>query len=177
MNIILIFIIAVSLSMDAFSLALAYGTIFLTKKEVNLLSLIVGIYHFFMPILGMFIGSFVFNILKINQNIIVLIIFGFIGINMIIESFKKIEKVKNMRLGEMILFGFAVSIDSFSVGIGINNISNNFIVCSIIFSITSIIFTYIGLTLGNKLNQLFGKFATLIGGITLILLGIIFVIK
>ena len=32
---ILIFIIAISLSMDAFSLALAYGTIALAKKEIN----------------------------------------------------------------------------------------------------------------------------------------------
>lgn len=177
MNIILIFIIAVSLSMDAFSLSLAYGTISLTKKEINLLSIIVGIYHFFMPILGMLIGSFVFNVLNINQNIIVLIIFTFIGINMIIESFKKDEKVKKMKLAEMILFGFAVSIDSFSVGIGINSISNNFIMCSVIFSITSFIFTYIGLILGNKLNQLIGKISTLVGGITLIILGIIYIIK
>ena len=177
MNIILIFIIAVSLSMDAFSLSLAYGTISLTKKEINLLSIIVGIYHFFMPIFGMLIGSFVFNVLNINQNIIVLIIFTFIGINMIIESFKKEEKVKKMKLAEMILFGFAVSIDSFSVGIGINGISNNFIMCSVIFSITSFIFTYIGLILGNKLNQLIGKISTLIGGITLIILGIIYIVK
>lgn len=177
MNIILIFIIAVSLSMDAFSLSLAYGTISLSKKETNLLSTIVGIYHFFMPIFGMFIGKFIFDILKINQNVIVLIIFGFIGINMIIESFKKEEKVKNMKKLEMILFGLAVSIDSFSVGIGINSISNNFIMCSIIFSITSFIFTYIGLVLGNKLNQLIGKISTLIGGITLVLLGILYTIK
>ena len=71
MNIILIFIIAISLSMDAFSLSLAYGTISMSKKEINVLSIIVGIYHFFMPILGMLIGSFVFNVLNINQNIII----------------------------------------------------------------------------------------------------------
>ena len=177
MNIILIFIIAVSLSMDAFSLSLAYGTISLSKKEINLLSIIVGIYHFFMPILGMFIGSFIFNVLNINQNIIVLIIFSFIGINMIIDTFKNEEKIKKMKMAEMILFGLAVSIDSFSVGIGINSISNNFLLCSIIFSITSFLFTYMGLILGNKLNQLIGKISTLIGGITLIILGIIYVIK
>lgn len=177
MNIILIFIIAVSLSMDAFSLSLAYGTISMTKKEINILSIIVGIYHFFMPILGMLIGKFIFNIMHISGDLIVLIIFGFIGINMIVESFKKEEKVKKMKIGEMILFGLAVSIDSFSVGIGINNISSNFLLCSCIFSITSFIFTYVGLILGNKLNQLIGKVATLIGGIVLIILGLIYMIK
>ena len=49
-----IFLIAIALSMDAFSLSLAYGTLGLTKKEVNKLSVIVGIYHFFMPLIGLF---------------------------------------------------------------------------------------------------------------------------
>lgn len=173
---ILIFIIAISLSMDAFSLSLAYGTISLLKKEIIELSIIVGIYHFFMPIIGMKLGNFINNIMHIGGDIIVLIIFSFIGINMILESFKKEEKVKKMKLGEMILFGLAVSIDSFSVGIGINNISHNYILCSTIFSLTSFIFTYLGLMLGNKLNKLIGKISTLIGGITLIALGIIYAI-
>ena len=174
---ILIFIIAISLSMDAFSLSLAYGTISLTKKEINLLSIIVGTYHFFMPILGMLLGKFITDIVHIGGDLIVLIIFTFIGINMIIESFKKNDRISKMKLGEMILFGLAVSIDSFSVGIGINNISNNFLLCSFIFSVTSALFTYLGLMLGNKLNQLIGKISTIIGGITLILLGIIYFIK
>lgn len=175
MNIILVFLIAISLSMDAFSLSLAYGTISLSKNDIKLLSVIVGAYHFFMPILGMHIGNFILNVLKINDNLLVFVIFLFIGISMLIESFKKGEKVKKLKITEMILFGLAVSIDSFSIGIGLNAISNNFLICSIIFSITSFVFTYIGLVLGNKLNQLIGKVATFIGGITLIILGIIYI--
>ena len=177
MNIILVFIIAVSLSMDAFSLSLAYGTISMSKKEIKILSMIVGIYHFFMPIMGMVVGKFIFEVINIKSNIIILLIFSFIGINMIIESFKQEENLKKMKIGEMILFGFAVSIDSFSIGIGINNISNSFLLCSFIFSLVSLIFTYFGLKLGNKLNQLIGKVATIIGGLSLILLGIIYLIK
>mgnify|MGYP002623453738 CR=1 FL=1 len=174
---ILIFIIAISLSMDAFSLSLAYGTISLSKREINLLSIIVGLYHFFMPILGMLFGRFITSKVHLGGDLLVLIIFSFIGINMIIESLKKEEKINKMKIGEMILFGFAVSIDSFSIGIGINNISNNFLLCSIIFSITSAFFTYIGLKLGNKLNQLIGKISTIIGGSILIILGIVYVLK
>ena len=177
MNIILIFIIAISLSMDAFSLSLAYGTISLSKKEINILSIIVGIYHFFMPIFGMLIGSYITRFIHIGEDIIILVIFSIIGINMVIESKKEQEEVKQMKLVEMLLFGFAVSIDSFSVGIGLNNISNKFIMCSSIFSITSFIFTYIGLKLGKKLNSIIGKVATLLGGIALVLFGIIYVLK
>ena len=48
-NILIYFVMAIGLSMDAFSLALAYGT---TKIPINkkvLLSITVGIFHFFMP--------------------------------------------------------------------------------------------------------------------------------
>jgi len=95
---------------------------------------------------------------------------------MIIESFKKSDNIKRMKLLEMITFGFAVSIDSFSIGIGIHNITNNVLLSSIIFSMTSLIFTYLGLVFGNKLNKYFGKYATLLGGFTLIILGILYVL-
>lgn len=42
MSIIMVIVIAVSLSMDAFSLSLAYGTLNLEKSQIRLLSLIVG---------------------------------------------------------------------------------------------------------------------------------------
>jgi len=163
--------------MDAFSLALAYGTINLRKKEIILLSFIVGIYHFFMPILGISLGIYISKYINAYQDLLILIIFSLIGINMILDIKKEKEEVKHMKLPQMILFGFAVSIDSFSVGIGLNNISNNILLCSSIFSITSLLFTYTGLKLGKKLNFIFGKISTLIGGITLILLGIIYILK
>ena len=42
-----IVLIGISLSMDAFSLALVYGTYSLVKKDILLLSVIVGLFHFF----------------------------------------------------------------------------------------------------------------------------------
>ena len=174
---ILIFLIAISLSMDAFSLALAYGTISLPKNDIKLLSVIVGLYHFFMPILGMLFGKLINDFIHIGGDLIVLIIFSFIGTNMIIESFKNKGNIKQMEMTEMILFGLAVSIDSFSIGIGINNINNNYILCSCVFAITSLIFTYAGLVLGKRINQLIGNVSTIIGGIILILFGIVYFIK
>ena len=107
----LVFIIAISLSMDAFSLTLAYGTLKLTKKDINLLSFVVGIYHFFMPLLGMFLGKQILKFLPINCNFLVFAVLLIIGIEMIIETFKSDETVKKMKFIEIILFGLAVSID------------------------------------------------------------------
>ena len=57
MSLLIVILVAISLSMDAFSLSLAYGTLDLERKNINLLSLIVGAYHFIMPLLGMWFAN------------------------------------------------------------------------------------------------------------------------
>ena len=173
MNLLLIFFVAISLSMDAFSMAIAYGTYIKRKNKILKLSVIVGIFHFIMPIIGMNFGKKILSFIRFNPKFITLIIFIFIGINMIFESYKEC-KIKNVNFKEFLLFGFAVSIDSFSIGIGINNISNNYILCSSMFSVVSFIFTYLGLAMGNKLSNFIEKFAPILGGVVLIILGIMF---
>ena len=176
MSIYIILTIAVSLSMDAFSLSLAYGTLNLEKKYIRKTAIIVGIYHFFMPLIGLTIGNMILKIVPIQPNIIICIVLTFIGIEMIIDSFKKEDNVHLMTLKEMILFGLAVSLDSFSVGVGLETLTNNYIISVSMFSLSSFIFTYIGLTIGKKINNLIGPISTIIGGLILIIIGITYII-
>lgn len=169
----IVIIIAISLSMDAFSLALAYGTLNLNKKDIYKLSLTVGIYHFIMPLLGLFLGNIILKYIN-NPKIIVFIILFIIGIQMIYETFKE-EDIKNIvNFRQILLFGLAVSIDSFSVGIGLNIISKNYLYCSTIFSLFSLSFTYLGLTIGKKINNIIGKTSTIIGGLILIIIAFVY---
>ena len=169
----LVIIIAISLSMDAFSLSLAYGTLNLNKKDIYKLSLVVGIYHFIMPLLGLFLGNIILKYVN-NPNIIVFLILFIIGIEMIYETFKE-EDIKNIvSFRQILLFGLAVSIDSFSVGIGLNVISKNYLYCSIVFSLFSLSFTYFGLILGKKISSIIGKTSTIIGGLVLVIISFIY---
>jgi len=174
MELLLVLVVAVSLSMDAFSLSLAYGTLGIPKKQIFLLSFIVGCFHFFMPLIGMFIGTNILNIIRINPDVIVFIVLLVIGIQMIFESFSEKEELKVMKTIELFLFAFAVSIDSFSVGLTLTNINENYILSAIIFAFCSMIFTLFGLLLGNKIEKLVGKIATIFGGAVLIIIGIIY---
>lgn len=176
MEILTIIIVAISLSMDAFSLSLAYGTLNITKKDIVSLSLIVGIYHFFMPQIGNIIGKIMLNLLPIKPNIIVFIVLFIIGLQMILETFKIDRNIKHLKIREMILFGLAVSLDSLSIGVGLKSIYHNVIVSSFIFMIMSFIFTYMGLHLGKKINDIVGKISTLLGGIILMLIGLLYII-
>lgn len=176
MNVFLILLIAISLSMDAFSLSLAYGTLGINKKDKILISTITGIFHFFMPLFGFLIGNIIMRFIKLNSNIIVATILLFIGIEMIISSLKKEKEIKIMKVTEFFLFALAVSIDSFSVGITLTDFTKNVIFGPLTFAFTSFVFTYLGLSLGNKIEKLLGKISTLIGGTILSIIGLCYVL-
>lgn len=177
LKIITIILIAVSLSMDAFSLALIYGTQGITKKHKILLSLIVGIYHFIMPLIGVAIGTVITKKILVNPNIIVGIILSLIAIEMIISSFKEEDKKFLLTIPGYLLFGLSVSIDSLTTGIGLSLITQKYIFSSLIFAITSLSFTFFGLNIGDRLNKKYGRISTILGGIVLFVLGILYIFK
>ena len=169
----ILLIIAIGLSMDAFSLALGYGTIGLTKLDNFKVSLFVGIFHFFMPIIGLFIGVKITNILHINPNFIMGVILLFIALEMLIGIFKNEQKELKIKLISLIFFSLSVSLDSFSTGIGLEAITNNYLLSSIIFSIISFSFTYLGLILGKYASLVLGNYAKILGIILLSIIGIV----
>lgn len=167
----LVLLIAVSLSMDAFSLSLAYGMLGVTKKQIKLLSLIVGIFHFIMPLIGMSLGEYFFKNIAFNYHFLVFLILVFIGLQMILSSFKE-KRIKPLKKIEMLFFALAVSIDSFSVGITLTEINKNFIISAVTFALVSFFFTFVGLKIGNKIVKSTGKISTIIGGTILVLIGL-----
>ena len=99
-----ILLIGISLSMDAFSLALAYGMQGMNKKQKLLLSIIVGIYHFIMPLIGLSFGTLLNNINIISIDIIASLILIYIGIDLIISNSKKEDRLELTKIG-FIIFG------------------------------------------------------------------------
>ena len=176
MNLLLVIITAISLSMDAFSLSLLYGTLGMRREDKFILSFIVGIFHFVMPLLGRLFGNFLFSFINVNPDLIVSVILSFIGIQMVISSFGESEDVRLMNFSEYFLFAFAVSIDSFSVGITFTNMSYNVLFPCLLFSFSSMFFTLIGLIIGNKIEKLVGKLSTIIGGVILLVVGVSYIV-
>ena len=172
MHLISVIMLAIGLSMDAFSLAILYGTLNFNKRKTLILSGSVGVFHFFMPFLGNVIGLLLLSTLPVEPNIVVGIIFLVISIQMLISIFKEEEIVDLKSIFTILLFAFTVSIDSFSVGIGLSAICNNKMLAVSIFSVTSFIFTFIGLTIGSKLTEKFGKLSTLLGSVVLLCLSL-----
>ena len=174
MKILTLFLIGISLSIDAFSMSLAYGLIGIRKRNMFLSSLIVGLFHFFMPLLGSFIGYNLLNLFKINPKYLIIIIIFLLIIEMI-RSINEEEKQINMNILGMITFAFLVSLDSFTVGMGLYYIIETPIYASIVFATISTTFTLFGFILGKYVSSKFEKISKYIGIFILIILLIYFI--
>ena len=158
--------------MDAFALSFAYGILNIRKKLALITSIIVGIFHFIMPLLGNLFGNYIFENVSISPKYVMFIVFFILSINMFLSFFEKDKRLINLNVIGVILFAFSVSLDSFSVGLGLSYLSDNIILSSLIFCIISATITNLGFVLGKKISDKYGKYPSFIGAIILFLYSI-----
>ncbi len=171
-----IFLIGIALSMDTFSLSLGVGMFGITNKKALKLTLMVGAMHFIMPFLGMNLGDKLIKIFEIKYDILLGFVLIIIAIQMIIDIIRKEEEKFNLSLGGILLFAFGVSLDSFSLGLGLKAITTNIYLAMSVFAICSCVFTYLGILLGRVANKVLGVYANILGAIILFIMGIMHLI-
>ena len=168
------FFIGIGLSMDAFSLSLSLGTTNPNKKEIIKTSLTIGIFHFFMPIIGYLIGNYLKNKI-IGISYLTFLLF----IVLAYELYKSKDEEEKTILNNItiLLISLSVSIDSFTTGIALGLNNELILLSSTIFSIVSMTITYLGLYLGKKLETKYKEKARILGIILLVLVAIKYLIN
>lgn len=171
MKIIEIILIGLSLAMDAFAVSICKG---LKDNNINtgiIISIFFSIFQFIMPILGFYLGNLLSNKIIYYQSYLSSIILITIGILMIKED--KINDLDGkLNIKELFLLSIATSIDAFVIGISLSFVKTNIIYSSIIIGIITFIMSSLGYFLGNLFNKKTQQYSNIVGGITLILLGI-----
>lgn len=170
------FIIAIALSMDTFSVSLSIGSFNINMKKGLILSIMVGVMHFIMPLLGMVIGYNIFKFLPFDSDLVLGIIFLVLFFKMTYDYFvNDIDEIKLNIVG-IFLFSLSVSMDAFTTGIGLLNYVDNMFVTLIIFMLVSFLFTISGIVLGKYANKKLGKISNIIGILILFILAIYLII-
>ncbi len=178
-----ILLLAITLSLDAFSVSLSKGMTI--KKYTYKHSLSCGIWFGLFQAIMPLIGFFAFKLLRDNVSWIetidhwlAFIALGFIGGKMIYESFKNDEENNNSSFAIKVMLGMAIatSIDALAAGIPLatdnQNIWINITAIGVITFLFSYLGTFLGFKLGNVLQEKLGNKVEIIGGIILILLGL-----
>lgn len=166
-----ILLIGISLSMDTFSLSLSLGTLS-NSKRLKVIPFVVGIFHFFMPLLGNIVGLKLVLLLNLTSHILLGIILITLAINIAFHYFKDEDININLSFWGIVFLALCVSFDSFTVGMGISAITDKYLVSSFIFALCSSSFTYLGILIGRYSSQHIGKYANMLGILLLLILGI-----
>lgn len=181
------FALAVALGTDAFSVAIICGVQQFKNKSILKISGVIALFHIFMPLIGIYGGRliedvllFLFNIQGNLDAILNLIGSGLlvlIGAYMIIERWLETEEELcnfNVRGWGLIVLALSVSIDSLSVGISLGMLGNINFMITLVIGIVAGLMMGSGLVFGSKIGYFMGEKAQMIGGIALIFLGIHF---
>ena len=178
MNLIELVLIAVGLSMDAFSVSICKGLT--TKRFSWRMALSCGLwfggFQVLMPIIGYFLGAQFQEMIEAYDHWIAFGLLFLIGANMIREAVwgKKEEGENNGSLDfkTMFLLAIATSIDALAVGVSFACIQVRLWSSVIIIGLTTFVFSVLGVKIGNVFGSKYEKSAGVIGGIILILIGL-----
>ena len=177
MTFIELLLIAIGLSMDAFSVSICKGLT--TKRFSWRMALICGLWFGFfqalMPIIGYFLGAQFQEMIEAYDHWIAFGLLALIGANMIREALsKKEEESANDALDvkTMFLLAIATSIDALAVGVSFACIQVKLWSSVLIIGLTTFIFSVLGVKIGNVFGSKYEKSAGIIGGIILILIGL-----
>lgn len=177
-----IWLVALALAMDCFAVSMASGIIFkrAVPRQMVAMVLLFGLFQALNPLLG-WLGAELFReLIESVDHWIAFAILGFLGVHMIIDSFKDEEEKRfNPRRFKVILsLAVATSIDALAVGISFSCMGYSslpsLIYPLVAIGIVSSAMTALGLFLGVRFGKAFaGRLrAELWGGIILIAIGV-----
>ncbi len=177
-----IFAIAVALAMDAFAVAIGSGIILphITARHYFRLSFHFGLFQGLMPVVGWFTGRTLAGYLEQWNHWIAFLLLLYVGGKMIYESLRNgdgavaTDPTRGLRL---VILSLATSIDALIIGFSLALIGVEIVLPALIIGITTLVLTFVGMKLGEKLGRLFGRRIEILGGVILLAIGIKILLK
>lgn len=178
MSIFSVFMIAIGLSMDACAVSIAKG---MTLKKEHLLryalilGFVFGLFQGAMPLIGWWAGSYFKDFITSIDHWIAFGLLSIIGINMIKEALYGDEEQTNdssLTFKSIIILAIATSIDALAVGISFAFLQVDIVSAVLMIGLTTFVLCVIAVYIGNRLGDLLEKYAGILGGIILIVIGI-----
>ncbi len=170
-------LIAVGLSMDAFSVSVCKG---LGMRGFNLrialvLAVLFGAFQGLMPVIGWFAGSQFLWLIEPIDHWIAWGLLAFIGGKMIWDALHEEEesagKVDRIVWGEFLMLAVATSIDALAVGISFAALTVDIVPAVLLIGVTTFVLSLLGVVVGNFFGARFERPAQIIGGVVLICIG------
>ena len=202
MDLISLITISIALSMDAFSVSICQGlsTKRFSLKMALSCGLWFGSFQALMPLIGYFLGAQFEHFITHIDHWIAFGLLSVIGVNMIREAAGESTSQRDnettsrdvthytdenkhdvigasehdteSKSASMLVLAIATSIDALAVGVTFAFLKVNIWKSILIIGITTFIFSFVGVKIGNVFGSRYSKAAEIVGGVILIVLGI-----
>ena len=171
-----ILLISVSVAMDAFAVSIGKGLTVTRVRPVDVIktALWFGGFQALFPLLGFFAANTFSKYVTAVDHWIIFALLAFIGGNMIREAVRGEDEDDadcNLALPHVLLLAVATSIDAFAVGITFAFLKVDILSSIAIIGVTTFVLCFAAVYLGSKLGSLLKKYAGILGGVILILIG------
>ncbi|HEX2998930.1 MAG TPA: manganese efflux pump MntP family protein [Armatimonadota bacterium] len=172
-----LFLIAISLAMDASAVALAVGCAFrkLSIRPVFRLSFHFGLFQALMPILGWLAGTRIERYIAAYDHWIAFGLLAYVGINMLrAEGDEEAKQYKKdpTRGSSLVMLSVATSIDALAVGLSFGMLHVSIWFPSLVIGVVAAACTLIGMLVGNRCGAALGRRMELAGGLVLLCIGL-----
>ena len=177
MEILTIFLIAISLSFDTFAVSVSSGLILKKIDFFNAtkIALTLAVFQAIMPVIGWLAGSGIKNYAETADHWIAFGILGLLGGKMIYESFQTDPENRNFNpldIKVMIGMAIATSIDALVVGFSFALLDYKILISVGIIGAVTYIVAMLGMLFGKNIGSRLGRRMEMLGGVMLILIGL-----
>lgn len=173
-----VFLIAVGLSMDAFSISVASGGIYrhLHIRHGLRMAAFFGLFQAVMPILGFLAGKSLSSVIEGYDHWIAFGLLALIGGKMLYEAFeiKEVESKPNdpTNLAVVFTLSVATSIDALAVGVTLSLITEHVITAAAAIGVITFLISWSGWWIGQKIGGFFENKLEIIAGLVVIGIGL-----
>jgi putative Mn2+ efflux pump MntP len=177
MHLAVILFIAIGLSMDAFAVSIAAGSVCrdLKVRHALRMALFFGGFQAVMPIIGFLAGLGLKSFISAYDHWIAFGLLVLVGGKMIYESLKIGAAEKNLdpsNLLVLLALSVATSIDALAIGITLSVLTTSILGAAGIIGLVTFALSYAGILIGKRFGHFFESKIEIIGGLILIAIGV-----
>ncbi len=179
METLIIFIIALGLAMDCFTVAISNSSVSgLVKPGIPLKTAIAFSFaHLVLLFAGYWLGGVIASMFQGLEAWVAFIILGIVGLKMIMEARKRHPKSKVFDINQaqvIVVLSLATAMDAFLAGIALGVNSMRIYLAGLLLALTVFILTLAGMVSGKDFGIAYARRTAYFGGVFLLMAALIF---